>query len=67
MVALASVRRSEESTMPVEGSCLPACPVCGGRLLDIRGEHSCSECHTPCESASDGNPWWLAERESAGL
>jgi hypothetical protein len=38
---------------------LPACPVCAGRLDEHRGQVRCSECHTLCESACDGEAWWF--------
>jgi len=47
---------SEEQT-PKEtraSSCDPACPVCGGRLVDIRGKLQCSMCHRICETCCEG-------------
>ena len=38
---------------------VPACPVCAGRLDEIRGQSRCSQCHTLCESACDGEAWWF--------
>lgn len=32
----------------------PACPVCGGRLIEIRGKLQCSACHTICETCCEG-------------
>ncbi len=32
----------------------PACPVCGGRLIDIRGKLQCSACHRICETCCEG-------------
>jgi hypothetical protein len=34
--------------------CRPACPVCGGRLVEIRGKLQCSQCHTICETCCEG-------------
>ena len=39
-----------------------ACPACGGRLFDLRGQLICSACRTHCESVSDGLPWNQASR-----
>ena len=35
-------------------SCPPACPVCGGRLVEQRGKLVCSRCHTICETCCEG-------------
>jgi hypothetical protein len=35
-------------------SCLPSCPVCGGRLIEQRGKLVCSRCHTICETCCEG-------------
>jgi hypothetical protein len=34
----------------------PACPACGGRLIEIRGKLQCSRCHTICETCCEGGP-----------
>ncbi|MBX6314634.1 MAG: hypothetical protein IRY99_17225 [Isosphaeraceae bacterium] len=31
-----------------------ACPVCGGRLIEIRGKLLCSRCHAICETCCEG-------------
>jgi len=31
-----------------------ACPVCGGRLIEIRGKLQCSRCRTICETCCEG-------------
>jgi 4-hydroxy-tetrahydrodipicolinate synthase len=31
-----------------------ACPVCGGKLVDIRGKLQCSQCHALCETCCEG-------------
>jgi hypothetical protein len=38
---------------------VPACPVCAGSLAEIRGQARCTQCHTLCESACDGEAWWF--------
>lgn len=35
-------------------SCQPACPVCGGTLIDIRAKLQCTKCHRICESCCEG-------------
>ena len=32
----------------------PACPVCGGRLIEQRGKLVCSRCRTVCETCCEG-------------
>ena len=32
----------------------PACPVCQGQLIEIRGKLQCSRCHTICETCCEG-------------
>ena len=32
----------------------PACPVCGGRLIEQRGKLICSRCRTVCETCCEG-------------
>lgn len=34
----------------------PACPVCGGRLVERRAKLVCSRCHTICETCCEGGP-----------
>jgi len=36
------------------GPSRPACPVCGGRLIEIRGKLQCAACHTICETCCEG-------------
>jgi hypothetical protein len=31
-----------------------ACPVCGGRLIEIRAKLVCSRCRTICETCCEG-------------
>ncbi|WP_081613919.1 hypothetical protein [Rhodopirellula sallentina] len=54
-------RSTPDSNRPLErdaspGTCLsdPACPVCGGRLIDIRGKLQCTACHRICETCCEG-------------
>ena len=39
---------------PRAETCLPACPVCGGVLIEIRHKLTCSRCHTICETCCEG-------------
>jgi len=32
----------------------PACPVCGGSLIEQRGKLICSRCRTICETCCEG-------------
>ena len=32
----------------------PACPVCGGGLVEIRHKLQCSVCHSICETCCEG-------------
>jgi Zn finger protein HypA/HybF involved in hydrogenase expression len=32
----------------------PACPVCGGKLIEIRAKLQCSRCHTINETCCEG-------------
>ncbi|MEI8367082.1 MAG: hypothetical protein WCJ31_01515 [Planctomycetia bacterium] len=32
----------------------PACPVCGGRLIEIRAKFHCEQCHRICETCCEG-------------
>lgn len=41
--------RRNEQTSP-----RPACPVCGGQLIEIRAKLQCSHCHTICETCCEG-------------
>ncbi|RLS33902.1 MAG: hypothetical protein DWH79_06175 [Planctomycetota bacterium] len=31
-----------------------ACPVCGGRLIEIRAKFHCERCHRICETCCEG-------------
>lgn len=34
--------------------CRPACPACGGSLIEIRHKLQCTQCHTICETCCEG-------------
>jgi hypothetical protein len=36
------------------GPCRPACPVCGGPLIEIRAKLQCRRCRTICETCCEG-------------
>jgi hypothetical protein len=35
-------------------TCRPACPACGGPLMEIRAKLQCADCHTICETCCEG-------------
>jgi hypothetical protein len=37
-----------------EKQCQPACPACGGSLIDIRAKLQCTKCHRICETCCEG-------------
>ena len=37
-----------------EKQCQPACPACGGSLIEIRAKFQCSRCHRICETCCEG-------------
>ena len=41
---------------PATCSTMPACPVCNGRLVEVRAKLQCSRCHTICETCCEGGP-----------
>ncbi|MGC8644306.1 MAG: hypothetical protein ACP5XB_30970 [Isosphaeraceae bacterium] len=43
-------------TQPIDRreTCPPACPVCGGKLIELRGKLVCSRCRTICETCCEG-------------
>ncbi len=43
-----------QEAVEVSRPCRPACPVCGGRLIEIRGKLQCAACHTICETCCEG-------------
>ena len=46
--------QAKESTKTQTDNCRPACPVCGGALMEIRHKRQCSQCHTICETCCEG-------------
>ena len=44
----------QEQTRESYLSSSPSCPVCGGRLVELRGKLVCSRCHTICETCCEG-------------
>lgn len=46
----------EHETNPQHKTCRPACPVCGGHLIEIRAKLQCERCHTICETCCEGGP-----------
>lgn len=64
MVA-AAIRRWTETILecPTHDVGLPACPVCAGHLIEIRGQLHCVDCHTLCDSVCEGDAWWRAAPE----
>lgn len=36
------------------GGIIPACPVCGGNLIEIRAKLQCERCHRICETCCEG-------------
>ncbi|MDZ4849900.1 MAG: hypothetical protein SGI77_11425 [Pirellulaceae bacterium] len=45
---------SEKQVENSDKKCRPACPVCGGSLIEIRAKLQCSKCHTICETCCEG-------------
>jgi len=41
---------------PAASACRQACPVCGGRLIEIRAKLQCSQCRTIVETCCEGGP-----------
>jgi hypothetical protein len=50
-------QENPSSPSPGEAAAAPiACPVCGGKLIEIRGKLQCSQCHTISETCCEGGP-----------
>ena len=49
-----SVGERIEVAEPRSETCRPACPACGGTLIEIRHKLQCSQCHTICETCCEG-------------
>jgi hypothetical protein len=45
---------TEDNKQKEQGACRPACPVCGGELIEIRAKLQCSRCHPICETCCEG-------------
>ncbi len=41
-------------TVELENTSIPCCPVCSGRLIEIRAKFQCSKCHRICETCCEG-------------
>ncbi len=46
--------RPDPESPPEPEARRPACPVCGGKLVEIRGKLVCSRCRTICETCCEG-------------
>ena len=44
----------KDTDKPDQNEARPACPVCGGQLIEIRAKLRCSRCHTICETCCEG-------------
>lgn len=47
-------RGPEGESTADEASGRPACPVCGGKLVEIRAKFHCADCHRICETCCEG-------------
>ncbi|EMI16641.1 hypothetical protein RMSM_06439 [Rhodopirellula maiorica SM1] len=47
---------TNDTTKPEPKPSRPACPVCGGAMIEIRAKLQCSRCHTICETCCEGGP-----------
>jgi hypothetical protein len=45
---------ADRPAKPPDRPAPPACPVCGGKLIEIRAKLVCSRCHTVCEGCCEG-------------
>lgn len=53
---MAAPRRPTDAERDEGGAVRPACPACGGPLVEIRAKLQCSRCHTICETCCEGGP-----------
>ena len=62
MVSLAhrSKRKPPFTSSPAD---CPVCLICGGGLIDIRGQIHCVQCHAMWDSASDGQSMAVTSAE----
>jgi len=52
-----SLHGETTGTMACEGRMpRPACPVCGGRLIEVRAKLQCGNCHRIVETCCEGGP-----------
>jgi uncharacterized membrane protein len=65
MVSFALISKPKSQSTSPAADC-SACLICGGRLIDIRGQIHCSQCHAMWDSASDGERMAIAAADSAG-
>lgn len=49
-----NMEHEKETDEPKTCPSRPACPVCGGELIEIRAKLQCSRCHTICETCCEG-------------
>lgn len=54
MIEKEEVRTTERNESTPDQQSKPACPVCGGTLIEIRAKRQCSRCHTICETCCEG-------------
>lgn len=47
-------KASPSAQSPDVDACRPACPVCGGRLVEQKQKLICSRCRTICETCCEG-------------
>ena len=43
-----------QQSSATEPSSRPACPACGGELIEIRAKLQCACCHRICETCCEG-------------
>ena len=45
---------NSQADCPVEATEKPACPACGGALMEIRAKLQCVRCRLICETCCEG-------------
>jgi hypothetical protein len=63
MVSIARAPKPKRTFATPNAECT-VCLNCGGRLIDIRGQGHCSQCHAMWDSASDGQRMTIAHLET---
>ena len=48
--------RDLEAVKRAPSDARPACPACGGRLVEIKAKLQCERCRTICETCCEGGP-----------